>query len=501
MTDLVAATGDGAATIAADGWGASARIALQGTGAACVAVDPRDPALVYAGSRGRGVFRSKDGGATFEDAELPHGAVHSIAVGPLDGAVYAGCEPSMLFRSRDGGRSWAELESLREIPSAATWSFPPRPWTSHVRWIAPSPHDADRLLVGIELGGVMLSEDGAETWKDHRPGAQPDCHALAWHPAAEARAYEAAGGGAAWSSDGGDTWRGADEGRDRHYTWALAVDPGDPDRWYVSASPGPGQAHGSQSAEAACTDGAARARGSGSQEACRTSSTQCPTRCARPTARCSPASPTGVSTAATTAGRDGGSSRSRATRSARCSRSPRSPDRPTRAKLRRVADVEIRQADITRLEVDAIANAANTELRHGGGVAGAIVRAGGRAIQDESDNVAPIELGEAVETTAGELPARWVIHAATMELGGPTSAEVIRRATASSLRKADELGARSLGLVAFGTGVGGFPVDEAARIEVEEVRRHLDAGSGVERVVFAVFGEDARRAFEDALAD
>ena len=250
MTDLVAATGDGAATIAADGWGASARIALQGTGAACVAVDPRDPALVYAGSRGRGVFRSKDGGATFEDAELPHGAVHSIAVGPLDGAVYAGCEPSMLFRSRDGGRSWAELESLREIPSAPTWSFPPRPWTSHVRWIAPSPHDADRLLVGIELGGVMLSEDGAETWKDHRPGAQPDCHALAWHPAAEARAYEAAGGGAAWSFDGGDTWRGADEGRDRHYTWALAVDPGDPDRWYVSASPGPGQAHGSQSAEA-----------------------------------------------------------------------------------------------------------------------------------------------------------------------------------------------------------------------------------------------------------
>jgi O-acetyl-ADP-ribose deacetylase (regulator of RNase III) len=165
-----------------------------------------------------------------------------------------------------------------------------------------------------------------------------------------------------------------------------------------------------------------------------------------------------------------------------------------------VAEIEVRQADITKLEVDAIANAANTELKHGGGVAGAISRAGGPAVQSESDERAPIELGEAAETTAGDMPSRWVIHAATMHLGGPTSAEIIRRATASTLAKADELGAKSLGLVAFGTGVGGFPLDEAARIEVEEVRRHLDAGSGLERVVFAVFGDEAREAFERAVA-
>jgi O-acetyl-ADP-ribose deacetylase len=164
-------------------------------------------------------------------------------------------------------------------------------------------------------------------------------------------------------------------------------------------------------------------------------------------------------------------------------------------------DIEIRQADITKLEVDAIANAANTQLRHGGGVAGAIVRAGGRSIQDESDARAPIGLGEAVETAAGELPARWVIHAATMELGGPTSADIIRRATRSTLEKADELGARSLALVAFGTGVGGFPIEEAARIEVEEVRRHLASGSGIETIVFAVRGEEAQDAFEQALGE
>jgi O-acetyl-ADP-ribose deacetylase len=165
-----------------------------------------------------------------------------------------------------------------------------------------------------------------------------------------------------------------------------------------------------------------------------------------------------------------------------------------------VAEIEVRQADITKLEVDAIANAANTDLRHGGGVAGAIVRAGGRSIQAESDELAPIGLGEAVATGAGELPSRWVIHAATMRLGGPTSAEAIRGATASTLAVADEVGARSLGLVAFGTGVGGFPVAEAARIEVEEVRRHLDRGTGLERVVFCVFGADAKRAFDEALA-
>ena len=166
-----------------------------------------------------------------------------------------------------------------------------------------------------------------------------------------------------------------------------------------------------------------------------------------------------------------------------------------------MARLEAREADITKLEVDAIANAANTELRHAGGVAAAIVRAGGPEVQEQSLDKAPIGLGEAVETTAGHMPARWVIHAATMELGGPTSDDIIRRATASTLAKADELGARSLGLVAFGTGVGGFPIDDAARIEVEEVRRHLAAGSELELVVFAVFGSAACEAFERALGE
>src|SRR5438445_9992518 len=135
-----------------------------------------------------------------------------------------------------------------------------------------------------------------------------------------------------------------------------------------------------------------------------------------------------------------------------------------------MASIEVLDGDITALEVDAIANAANTQLRHGGGVAGAISRAGGPVVQRESDERAPIELGEAVETTAGEMPCRWVIHAATMEMDFETDAAIIEQATRSTLAKAEELSARSLALVAFGTGVGGFPVADAARIMVDVAR-------------------------------
>ncbi len=161
-----------------------------------------------------------------------------------------------------------------------------------------------------------------------------------------------------------------------------------------------------------------------------------------------------------------------------------------------MAELEVIAADVTALEVDAIANAANTQLMHGGGVAGAISRAGGPDVQRESDERAPIALGDAIETTAGRMPAKWVIHAATMELGGPTSGEIIERATLSTLAKAEELGARSLALVAFGTGVGRFPLEEAARIMVGAAREHDGA---LERIIFAVHGEDAERAFRAAL--
>jgi photosystem II stability/assembly factor-like uncharacterized protein len=245
VTPLLVATGDAVVRVA-DG---RAEPVLEEVGAQCVAVDARDPERVLAGCRGGGVFESQDGGASWHDAALPATDVFSVAYSPADGAAYAGCEPSALWVRRNGG--WKELPALRDLPSAPTWSFPPRPWTSHVRWIAPSPHDANVVLAGIELGGLMRTADGGETWEDHRPGAQRDVHSLAWHPTEPGRAYEAAGGGSAWSRDDGETWAPADEGRDRHYTWALAVDPADADCWFVSAAHGPFDAHGSRPARAA----------------------------------------------------------------------------------------------------------------------------------------------------------------------------------------------------------------------------------------------------------
>ncbi|MGH2833013.1 MAG: macro domain-containing protein [Solirubrobacteraceae bacterium] len=163
-------------------------------------------------------------------------------------------------------------------------------------------------------------------------------------------------------------------------------------------------------------------------------------------------------------------------------------------------DIEVLDADITTLALDAITNAANTALAHGGGVAGAIVAAGGQQIQRESDALAPIALGEAVLTAAGELPARFVIHAATMEPAGPTSAHTIRAATRSTLQCAERHDVRSLALVAFGTGVGRFPLDQAAEIEISELHRHLRSASALERIVICVRGAQALEIFSRALA-
>jgi photosystem II stability/assembly factor-like uncharacterized protein len=250
MARLYAATGDGIARLDESGEAWTVEPSLAGTGAQCLAIDPHDPNTVYAGLREGGVRRTRDAGRNWVDCALPEPGVFSLAVSPADGAVYAGTEPSRVFRSADRGDSWRALDALLELPSRSTWSFPPRPWTSHVRWIAPSPHDAELLLVGIELGGLMRSSDGGASWQDHRPGAQPDVHSLIWHPLIAGRAYEAGGGGAAFSIDAGETWQPADDGRDRNYTWSVAVDPDDPNWWYVSASTGPFAAHGRRDPQA-----------------------------------------------------------------------------------------------------------------------------------------------------------------------------------------------------------------------------------------------------------
>jgi O-acetyl-ADP-ribose deacetylase len=159
--------------------------------------------------------------------------------------------------------------------------------------------------------------------------------------------------------------------------------------------------------------------------------------------------------------------------------------------------LEVVEGDITALEVDAIANAANDQLWMGGGVAGAIKRVGGAEIEREALAKGPIAVGDAVATGAGALQARWVVHGAVMGQDLQTDAELVGRTTRRVLEVADELGATSVALPAFGTGVGGFPVEEAARIMVAEARSFEPRS--LERVVFAVFGEPAARQFDAVL--
>jgi photosystem II stability/assembly factor-like uncharacterized protein len=249
---LFAATGDAVVELnSLDGTTFDVTFNLEGRGVMCVAVDPRDPNRVFAGTFDRGIYRTLDGGEVWESvgSGMADARVLSLAISPIErvngrSVVYAGTEPSNLWRSEDDGETWQPSPALGELPSAPSWSFPPRPWTHHTRWIALHSTDPATIYAGIELGGVMVTRDGGATWEDRKAGSQYDAHAIATHPAAPNRVYEAAGGGVALSDDAGLTWRPADEGMDRHYTWGIAVDAADPDLWYVSASLGPREAHG-----------------------------------------------------------------------------------------------------------------------------------------------------------------------------------------------------------------------------------------------------------------
>ena len=165
-----------------------------------------------------------------------------------------------------------------------------------------------------------------------------------------------------------------------------------------------------------------------------------------------------------------------------------------------MAEIKLLQSDITTLQVDAVVNAANNHFWMGGGVAGAIKRKGGAAIEAEAVGQGPKPVGESVVTGAGSLPARYVIHAAVMGQDLQTDAAKVRRATQTALERAKELGIATVALPALGTGVGGFSLSEAARIMIAEARAHLAGETTVREITFALFGQDAYDAFKQELA-
>lgn len=201
---------------------------------------------VYVGTFDNGLFRSRDDGQTFESIgkdKLPQ-RIMSLHISPVSKRLYAGTEPSELHYSDDDGETWYEMSALQNLPSKSEWSFPPRPDTHHVKDIASGTLDESFVLAGIELGGIMRSVDGGETFEDRKEGSQFDVHNLIIHPANDNLLYEAGGGGYAWSDDKGKTWATDNTGLGEFtYLVHVAVDPGDKDTVLVSAARGPVSAY------------------------------------------------------------------------------------------------------------------------------------------------------------------------------------------------------------------------------------------------------------------
>lgn len=209
----------------------------------CITADSAGRA--WCGTQRGGAYRSDDGGVSWRTiGGLEGRRIMSIAASAArSDLLWVGMEPSAVWRSADGGETWEQTFPLETLPSSNEWSFPPKPDTHHVRWIACHPRDADRLWVAIEAGALVSTLDGGRSWHDRVSGGPWDTHELAIHPDAPTSLRIAAGDGYFESDDGGATWRSPEDGLDVDYLRSVAIDPGRPDVVIVSASSRPRSAY------------------------------------------------------------------------------------------------------------------------------------------------------------------------------------------------------------------------------------------------------------------
>jgi photosystem II stability/assembly factor-like uncharacterized protein len=210
----------------------------------CLAADPLVHRRAWCGTHRGGVFRSDDGGASWRPIGRAGQMVMTVTASPVEqDVIWAGTEPSEVWRTGNAGATWEPTSRLETLPSSPEWSFPPRPDTHHVRWIACHPLEPGRLWVAIEAGALVSTSDGGRTWRDRVPGGPWDTHELAIHPKAPDTLRVAAGDGYFESDDGGATWRSPRDGFEVGYLRSVAIDPGEPNGVVVSASSGPRSAY------------------------------------------------------------------------------------------------------------------------------------------------------------------------------------------------------------------------------------------------------------------
>src|SRR6202046_683264 len=214
----------------------------------CVAVDPDRNRIAYCGTFGNGMFRTTDGGSTWSALS---GFKEPNVMAPASahrGPLLAGTELSAIYRSIDYGETWYPLHTLMTLPSAKTWSFPPRPETHHVQSILPDLARPLRLHVAIEAGALVRSDDDGATWCDRVSSSPKDTHSLAVHPQDPTRLHSAAGDGYFESVDDGDSWRRITDGLEDQYCWSVAVSFRDPTTLLLTASHSAFGAHYKESA-------------------------------------------------------------------------------------------------------------------------------------------------------------------------------------------------------------------------------------------------------------
>ena len=246
MKTFIAATGrDLARAVPQPDGGWQVTHILQDAAVHCVAID--HTGALYAGTGKHGLLRSDDGGATWRTIGLMGNVIRNVAVSPLDeNLIFVGMRPAYMAASSDGGATWQEMASFRKIRGRWWWFSPAgKPYSAYVNGIAPSPTDPNVLLVGIEFGALLRSDDGGKSWSKHLKGSLRDCHDVKFHASDGNWAYEGGGtgGGVSISKDGGHTWTKHNDGLDRKYGWTVNADPAQPDLMYASLAPGPILAH------------------------------------------------------------------------------------------------------------------------------------------------------------------------------------------------------------------------------------------------------------------